>query len=146
MSKIEEITELLVNEIDSFEKEILKLQVLQQKIGSTKIKLEIQEIQHIKSEMIRELSLSKNAQREFLSNFEARIKNANIYPKWAVIIFIVSLLISFGTSFYAFKLKQGMNNLEKEVYQKGIDTYNNYINDFLENNPKLKIAFEKCKE
>ena len=100
MSKIEEITEILVNEIDSFEKGLLKLETLQQKISSTKIKLEFQEIQEIKNEIIRELTLSKNAQNEFLSSFENKIKNANIYPNWSVIVFIVSLLFGIvSTSF-----------------------------------------------
>lgn len=123
MSKIEEITEILVNEIDSFEKGISKLEALQQKISNTKIKLEFQEIQEAKNEMIRELALSKNAQREFLSGFEGNIKNASIYPKWAVLIFIISLLISFGSLFYAYTVNRDIDSIKKEVYKKRVETY-----------------------
>ncbi len=146
MSKIEEITEILVNEIDSFEKGISKLEVLQQKISNTKIKLEFQEIQKAKTELIRELTLSKNEQREFLSSFEAKVKNANIYPKWAVLIFIISLVISFGALFYAYTVKQDIDAIEKEAYQKGINTYDNYIIEFFESHPKTKKVYEKWKE
>ncbi len=146
MSKIEEITEILVNEIDNFEKGISKLEALQQKISNTKIKLEFQEIQEAKNELIRELTLSKNAQREFLSSFEAKIKNASIYPKWAVLVFILSLLISFGSIFYVYTIQQDIKSIEKEAYQSGIDTYDKYINTFFENHPKTKKTYEKWKE
>ena len=146
MSKIEELTEILANEIDSFEKGLLKLETLQQKIRNTKIKLEFQEIQHIKSEMIRELSLSKNAQREFLLSFEARIKNVNIYPKWAVITFIAMLLICFSALFYTYTIKENSKEIEKVAYKKGIEMYENYINSFFKQNPKSKKDFTKWKE
>ncbi len=143
MSKIEEITEILVNEIDSFEKEVLKLEALQQKISNTKIKLEFQEIQEAKSEMIRELALNKNAQREFLSDFETKIKNASIYPKWAVIIFIISLLISFGAILYIYTVKLNINSIDKEAFQKSINTYNIHINSFFESHLKTKEVHQK---
>lgn len=146
MSKIEELTEILVNEIDGFEKGLEKMETLQQKIENTKINLNFQEIQNIKQELVREIALSKNAQQEFLSSFEAKIKNANIYPKWAIIIFIISLMVSFGATFYAYNSKQNINSIEKEAYQKGIDTYDNYINEFWKSNPKARVTFEKWKE
>jgi len=146
MSKVEELTEILVNEIDSFEKGLRKLETINDKINNTTVKLELEEFQSIKSELVRELTLSKNTQREFISSFEAKIKNANIYPKWAVVIFIVSLLISFGAIFYAYTVKQDISAIKKEAYQKGIDTYDNYINQFLENNPKTKMVFERWKK
>jgi hypothetical protein len=143
MSKIEELTEILVNEIDSFEKGFAKLEALQQKISNTKIKLEFQEIQGVKNEMIREFALSKNAQREFLTSFESKIKNANIYPKWAVLIFIVTLLISFGSILYAYTVKQDIDAIEKEAYQNGINSYGKYLNEFWKNNPKTRKVFDK---
>jgi len=146
MSKIEEITEILVNEIDSFEKGLLKLEALQQKISNTKIKLEFQEIQEAKNELIREFTLSKKAQREFLSGFEAKIKNASIYPKWAVVVFIFALLISFGSLFYVYTVKQDIDTTKKEAYQKGVDSYGNYLNVYFENHPKTKKAFENWKK
>jgi archaellum component FlaF (FlaF/FlaG flagellin family) len=146
MSKIEEITEILVNEMDSFEKGLSKLEVLQQKISNTKIKLEFQEIQEAKNEMIRELVLSRNEQQEFLSGFEVQIKNASIYPKWAVIIFIISLLVSFGSLFYTYTVKQDIDATKKEAYRKGVDASEKYINQFFESYPKTKKTFEKWEE
>jgi hypothetical protein len=118
MSKIEEITEILVNEINDFDKVLRKLEAINKELGNTTIKLDLKEFQNIKNELIREIALSKNAQREFLSGFEAKIKNANIYPKWTVIVFILSLLISFGSIFYAYTIKQDIDTIEKEAYQK----------------------------
>jgi len=143
MTKIEEITEILVNEIDSFEKGISKMEALQQKISNTKIKLEFQEIQEAKNVLIHELTLSKNAQSEFLSGFEAKIKNANIYLKWSVVVFILSLLILFGSLFYAYTVNRDIDAIEKKAYQKGINTYSKYLNEFWESNPKTKNIFDK---
>lgn len=43
-------------------------------------------------------------------------------------------------------IKQNIDSIEKEAYQKGIDTYDNYINEFWKSNPKTRITFEKWKE
>jgi len=146
MAKIEEITEILVNEIDNFEKGINKLESIHEKLKKTTVKLELQEFQIIKNELIQEIYLNKNSQQKFLSEFENNIKNANIYPKWAVIVFIVSLVISFGSIFYAYTIKQDINTFKKEAYQNGINTYDNYINEFFEKHPKTKKSFENWKK
>ena len=146
MAKIEELTELLVNEIDTFEKGITKLENVNNKLEMTTVKFDLVEFKAIKQELIGEFSIHKNTQERFNLRFENQIKNAKVYPNWAVIVFIGTLLLSFGSIFYTYYLKQNIITLEKEAHQKGIATYENYVNSFFEQNTKSKNAFKKWEE
>jgi len=146
MSKIEELTEILVNEIDTFEKGLTRFENVNKKLDNTTVKFDLVEFKAIKQELVRELSIHKNTQERFNSRFEAQIKKAKVYPNWAVIVFITALLLSFGLMFYAYNSKQNIEVLENEAYQKGIETYENYMNSFFEQNSKSLKDFQKWKE
>lgn len=146
MAKIEELTELLVNEIDTFEKSITKLKEVNKNLENTTVKFDLVEFKAIKQELIKEFSIHKNVQERFNSRFEGQIKNAKVYPNWAVIVFITAFLLSFSLIFYSYQLKSSISKKESIAYKKGIKEYENYINTFLEQNPKSLKAFEKWKE
>lgn len=100
MSKIEEITEILVNELSVFKEDVEKLEELNEKIQSTKINVDVQEIKSILQEHESKMKYTLDSQERI--RFEQLLKNARIYPNWAVLVFIISLLISFGAMFFVF--------------------------------------------
>ena len=106
MAKIEELTELLVNEINDFNKGIAKLERINDQISTTKIRLDLTEYKSIIEKHQQKMTEIINAQERFLNRFENILKNVKIYPNWAVIVFIVSLLISVGSLLYAYTIKQ----------------------------------------
>ena len=96
MAKIEELTELLVNELSSFEKEIERLEKTSERINTSKISIDITEYKSIlESHQQKMVSHSQTIER-FEERFENQIKQAKIYPNWAVIVFVVSILVSVG--------------------------------------------------
>ena len=90
MAKLEEITELLVAEINQFEMAVKRLeQIQQQKIGIDSSKLEYT----IKQQQ-------ENIEKAFLYHKQAmtslgnNLEKAKAYPVWALIIFTVSLVLN----------------------------------------------------
>ncbi len=117
MTKIEELTELLVNEINDFNKGITKLEKINDQISTTKIRLDVAEYKSIIENHEQKMNDQIKSQELFESWFKSLLKNARIYPNWAVIVFIISLILCFGSLLYVSKLKTETNRLEKQNYE-----------------------------
>lgn len=91
MAKVEELMALMIDEINRYEQLVKKMQKLQQ------IKLEIDVSKLEKTFQINQEKIDQHEKSYelFYHKMEALLKNAKIYPKWAVIVFIVSLVINF---------------------------------------------------
>ena len=92
MAKIEELTELLVNEISTFENSIKRLEKVSDKLNSTKIGIDIREFKSILESHQQKMASHTQTVERFEKRFESQLKQAKIYPTWAVIIFIISIL------------------------------------------------------
>src|SRR5690606_4192979 len=90
MAKLEEISELLVSEIRDFEDAVKHLKEIQK----SKISLDLTELKTVLSDHKVELKNQNSAVQQTYKQFENLIKEAKIYPKWAVILFIVSLVLN----------------------------------------------------
>ncbi len=100
MSKIEEITEILVNEINDFNKDVTRLETINKKLETTKVSIDLVEYKSIMESHQQKMALILNSQERILNRFESLLKNAKIYPNWAVIVFIVSLLFGIVSTIY----------------------------------------------
>ena len=94
MAKIEDLTELLVSELSEFEKGIAKLEVLEKRINNTKIEVNLKELQPIIAAHESAMTVSKQHQEHYLNRLEMLLENAKVYPKWAIITFMVLILIT----------------------------------------------------
>ena len=92
MAKIEELTELLVTEINNFEIGITKLEALSEKINNTKISMDLTEYKSIIEKHQQKMAEGMHSQEQFERRFENLLKTAKVYPNWAVIVFIIALL------------------------------------------------------
>jgi chromosome segregation ATPase len=95
MTKLEELTALLVNEINDFNKGIEKLEKITSQLKDTKIRMDLSEYKSIIESHKQEMETHLNALKSFENRFEKQLKHAKIYPTWAVVVFIVSLLFGF---------------------------------------------------
>ncbi|QCX38357.1 hypothetical protein FF125_07895 [Aureibaculum algae] len=100
MAKIEEITELLVNEINSFEKSIEQLEKVSDKLHAAKVSIDIIELRALLNSHQYEIKSVLDSQKKLYGRYENLIKDAKIYPNWAVIVFIVSLLFGVASVSY----------------------------------------------
>jgi len=90
MAKLEEISELLVSEIRDFEEAVKRLE----KIREEKITLDLTELKSVLSNHEMGLKNQNSKLQETYNKFANLMKEAKIYPKWAVILFIVSLVLN----------------------------------------------------
>ena len=102
MAKIEEITELLTNELNSFKEDVEKLEKINEKLQATKLKVDVQELRSLLQEHERKIERTLESQEHIYNRFEGLLSNAKIYPKWAVIVFIVALLLGILSTTYIF--------------------------------------------
>lgn len=102
MTKLEELTALLVNEINDFKIEVEKLENIKNQINNTKIKMDLVEYKSIIEIHQQQMTSCLNTIESFENRFESKIKQAKIYPTWAVVVFIVVIVISTVSVSYNF--------------------------------------------
>lgn len=100
MTKLEELTTLLVNEINDFSKGVEKLEKINMQLKDTKIKMDLLEYKSIIEKHQQKMESQIKAVERFESRFENKIKQAKIYPTWAVVVFIISIIVSTILIFY----------------------------------------------
>ncbi|WP_338357457.1 DUF6730 family protein [Yeosuana marina] len=102
MTKLEELTALLVNEIDDFKKGVEKLEKINDQIKDVKIKMDVSEYKAIIEKHQQEMVSNLNSIEHFENRFNNKIKEAKIYPTWAVVTFVISLVFGIISISYVF--------------------------------------------
>lgn len=100
MTKLEELTALLVNEINDFKQGIEKLDKINIQLKEMKIKMDLKEYKSIIETHQQKMDSHTKTIERFESRFENKIKAAKIYPTWAVVVFIIALLIAISSILY----------------------------------------------
>ena len=103
MTKLEELTALLVNEINDFDKGVETLEKISKQINATKIKMDLTEYKAIIDEHQQEMESHLNTLKSFENRFDIKIKQAKIYPTWAVVVFIITVLLGLGAVIFVLK-------------------------------------------
>jgi ribosomal protein L31 len=96
MTKLEELTALMVNEINDFKNSVENLEKINDQIKDTKIKMDLSEYKTMIYSHQKEMASHLKAIERFENRFNNKIIQAKIYPTWAVVVFIVSLLFGIG--------------------------------------------------
>tara|TARA_R110001583_G_scaffold85590_2_gene224430 strand:- start:10082 stop:10396 length:315 start_codon:yes stop_codon:yes gene_type:complete len=102
MTKLEELTTLLVNEINDFNKGIEHLEKINNQLTATKIKMDITEYKFLIETHQQKMADHINTLERFENRFENKLKDAKIYLTWAVVVFIVCILITVVLVSYMF--------------------------------------------
>ncbi len=97
MTKLEELTALLVNEINDFKNGVDKLEKMNEYLKDTKIKMDLTNYKSIIEKHEQKMASHTKAIERFESRFENHIEQAKIYPTWAVVVFIASILFGVGS-------------------------------------------------
>lgn len=102
MTKLEELSALLVNEIDDFKKGVEKLEKINDQLKDTKIKMDISEYKSIIEKHQQEMASHINSIERFENRFNNKIEQAKIYPNWAVVVFVVCIVVTVVLVSYMF--------------------------------------------
>ena len=97
MTKLEELTALLVNEINDFKSAVEKLEKINVQLDDTKIKMDLTEYKTVIETHQQQMAFHLNSLDSFQNHFDDKIKEAKIYPNWAVVVFIMSLVLNIGS-------------------------------------------------
>lgn len=90
MTKLEELSELLVSEIDQFEKTVEKLQ----KIQEQKILIDSQALETTIRLQQENLEKVFSSHKQEMKSLGKVLEKAKIYPAWALIILVVSIILN----------------------------------------------------
>lgn len=104
MTKLEELTALLVNEINDFKNGVDKLEKINAQLKDTKIQIDLTKYKSMIEKHEQKMASHTKAIERFESRFENKIKQAKIYPTWAVVVFLISIVLGMvSVSYILFK-------------------------------------------
>lgn len=143
MTKIEEITALLIDEISLFNKSIKRLEIEREKIENVEIRIDTSEINdkfYNILDIVKEENKDKNDNIKSIKN---ELSNASIFPRWIVILYSLLLavfLVSFSLNFYQY---QETKKIKKTAYELGKSNIRNQMQLFFDDNPNALKQFTK---
>ncbi|MEM9078617.1 MAG: DUF6730 family protein [Bacteroidota bacterium] len=136
MNKLETITQLLVNELTDFEANVKRLENGLQRAEDLRVKFDLTPIDNLVSEL-KSFQQKETADREaYVTRLDRKLENAKIYPKWAVITFISSMVVSIGSILFGYAQYESNQDIKKEAYNQGIEAYQTHLDTFFEEHPK----------
>ena len=118
MTKLEELSALLVNEINDFKNGVEKLEKINDQLNDIKIKMDLTEYKSIIEEHEQKMASHTKAIERFESRFDSKIKEAEIYPTWAVVVFIISVLLGVVSFLFISNKIDFTRNLSNIFFQK----------------------------
>ena len=97
MTKLELISELLVEELHSFKEEVNRLERIEKSLKSTAIKADSTQIENLIEEHLRKLNAHQTAELENRKEILKLIRQSRTIPNWLIIIaLLLSLSHAFG--------------------------------------------------
>ena len=92
MTKLELLSELLVEELHSFKAEVNRLERIEKSLKSTAIKADSTQIEKLIEEHLRNLHVDQTAQQENRKELLKRIKHSRTIPNWLLVIVLLLFL------------------------------------------------------
>jgi len=135
MAKIDEITELLVTEIDAFNKSVEKLQKERQEFQNIKFTPDITPINDAFKYNLEVSQKNYQEQHRILIGLQNDLKKTVIIPKWMTVSFISFFIIIILNVSFSFYQHQKIKETEKVAFQKGMDYFKNHIREFFKEDP-----------
>tara|TARA_R110002033_G_scaffold79931_1_gene130888 strand:+ start:9331 stop:9786 length:456 start_codon:yes stop_codon:yes gene_type:complete len=145
MAKIDELSELLVEELNDFKLQITKLERVSKEIQSYAIKPDIRELKSYMDAAIQlqnEIVKNQNLRLRAISN---KLTDSNRYPKWLVGLLSTALISILLVTGYAMYQLQSIPKIKALEYQKGRKEMVDHFYEFLESDASSKEAYLKWK-
>jgi len=92
MTKLELISELLVEELHSFKEEVNRLKRIEKSLKSTAIQADSTQIEKLVEEHLRKLHIDQTTQQEYREEMLKRIKHSRSIPNWLIVLVLLLFL------------------------------------------------------
>lgn len=145
MARIEEITALLADEIETFEKTVNKLAEQSTKLSQIELTVETGEFTQILKKFNNRLNLDQTNHEVKLNQILTAMSNSVRIPKWYMIANLVIVFLFLASVGYNIYQSNKIEVVALESYQEGEKLVKNHIIDFFKENPKAKKQYEKWK-
>jgi len=142
MAKIQEITELLVNEIESFDKSVSELKKQVAILQFVKLTPKTEELDLVFNTHFSSL---KNIQNSFLNQLKSdkAAERGQHISKVQLLIILFLFIVSFGSLVYSNFTLQQIDKKEKIAYTEGAIDIKKHIKSFFKDNPQAENAYNK---
>lgn len=94
MAKLEQITELLVNELRDFDQGIEKLERINEGLQDTTVQMDLTELKSLLEKHQKKMDDHQNTIRQFGNAFESGVKRIKAYFIWLIVVCVFCLVFS----------------------------------------------------
>ena len=143
MAKIEEVTAILIDEIESFEKAVATLQKESEKIKTTKFTIDTSFIDAKYTSVLSTIQNGYKDQNKQIIALQNKLNKTIIFPKWIIILFssfFIVFLISLFLNFYQY---ENSKTNEETAYNKGKEDFSSYMALFFEDHPESLKKYQE---
>lgn len=92
MTRLETISELLVEELHTFEEQVKKLEKVSKELRDVSIKADSSKIELFIKEHLKTITIRSIEQDATMKNISEKIINAKLYPNWLIILTLLLFL------------------------------------------------------
>lgn len=145
MARIEEITALLTDEIEIFQKSVNKLAKESSNLKNLKLKVDTSNVNQTLQSFNEKLNRDYKLNQDLSSAIQSRLTHRILIPKWIIISFfliLALLLMSVGYNIYQNKI---MDSAKIQSFDQGAYEVKEHIIEFFKENPSSQKQYEKWK-
>lgn len=146
MAKIEEITALLIDEIESFKNSIEELKKESEKIHRKEFVIDTSQIKTVFKEFDKKLNLDYEYRLKYASEIQKKLAKKIIIPKWMIILICSFFIITILSLTYNFYQLEKLEKIEKTAFEEGRQNVFNHIMQFFNDNPNSLRRYEKWRK
>ena len=146
MAKIDEITEILVTEIEAFNKSVDKLQKERQEFQNIKFTPDMAPINDAFKSNIEVIQKYNQEHRRILVGIQNNLKKTVIIPKWMTVSFISFFVFIILNLSYSFYQHQKIEEKEQKAYREGIEAMKSHIQQFFNENQNAKNNYDEWRK
>jgi hypothetical protein len=92
MTLLETISQLLVEELETFKEQIDRLEKVSENLKDVRIKADSSAIEKLLSEHLKIVIERSNEQQTQLENMHKKLKSARLYPNWLIVLTLLLFL------------------------------------------------------
>ena len=135
MAKIEEITALLIDELELFQKTVKELKEESIQLQKTKLTVNTENVEAVFNGYNKELKLSYNYIAKELNIIQNKLKEKGQIPKWFILYFMTISLVLSVSIILNFHFNNNNAAIESEAFRNGQENIESHIQQFFDSNP-----------
>jgi hypothetical protein len=142
MAKLDEIAELLTEEINGFEKSIVRLEKVHENLQNLTLRPDTNEINVLLKEYGNSQKANIEEQQKLMRRILGKVEKSILLPSWAIKLslgLLVCVLLILGFSVYQLSR---ISKKEEVAYIKGQDSAMGHYGAFLDESPQAKELYQ----